>query len=121
MTLLRDRYKRKMRPMTGGERVTACVCYSPCIGWSMFWRLLCCPLACCRHGLAGCCSDNECTSATDYFMFDVLEGKIADHTDSANKKTTEDGMCIPQETKKRNIPLHKSSKTLSSKIVPEDI
>lgn len=89
---------KKKRDMTTCEHVSSCVCYSPCIAWSVLFRFLCCPIACMRHGPVGCCSDNECTSCTDLFLFDVIEGKTADHTDT-NGDNTKNGICVPKSSK----------------------
>lgn len=37
----------------------------PCIGYSLFWRVVACPFQCLGKGPGACCSDNGCTLGSD--------------------------------------------------------
>ena len=38
---------------------------SPCCAWSVWWRVIVCPVQCCLNGLKDSCSSNRCTNASD--------------------------------------------------------
>lgn len=41
------------------------ICCSPCLTWSIVWRVLLCPIQCCMNGPTFACSDNHCTHISD--------------------------------------------------------
>lgn len=57
-----SQYSKPTRVIGMGTIPLVCI---PCVIWSMFWRVVCCPVMCFNKGAGFVCSDNGCTGASD--------------------------------------------------------